>query len=68
MDVISLDKDSDSPQCTRDSRKTKQLLLELEALYNLMLRAEDLKNPLAVSNAEKLKVSIFNNLFIAVYF
>lgn len=55
MDIINLEKDSDSPQATRDSRKTKQLLIELEALYNLLLRAEDLKNPLAISNAEKLK-------------
>lgn len=55
MDIINLEKDSDSPQATRDSRKTKQLLIELEALYSLLLRAEDLKNPLAISNAEKLK-------------
>lgn len=58
MDIIHLDKDSDSPQATRDSRKTKQLLLELEALYSIMLKAEDLKNPMAISNTEKLKVMI----------
>lgn len=57
MDIINLEKDSDSPQATRDSRKTKQLLLELEALYTLMLKAEDLKNPIAINNTEKLKVN-----------
>lgn len=40
---------------TRDLRKTKQLLIELEALYTLLLKAEDLKNPLAVKNVETLR-------------
>lgn len=57
MDIITLEKDSESTQSSRDSRKTKQLLLELEALYTLILKAEDLKNPVAISNSEKLLVS-----------
>lgn len=40
---------------TRDLRKTKQLLIELEALYTLLLKAEDLKNPLAMKNVETLR-------------
>lgn len=54
MDIITLEKDLDSTQSSRDSRKTKQLLLELESLYSLILKAEDLKNPVAISNSEKL--------------
>ncbi|GLV36973.1 Protein associated with topo II related - 1 [Carabus blaptoides fortunei] len=54
MDIITLEKDSESTQSSRDSRKTKQLLLELEALYTLILKVEDLKNPVAISNSEKL--------------
>ncbi|KAJ8926194.1 hypothetical protein NQ314_021450 [Rhamnusium bicolor] len=46
MDIVTPDKDGDSPQVPRDTRKTKQLLLELEALYALLLKAEDIKNPL----------------------
>ncbi|EFA05066.2 protein PAT1 homolog 1 [Tribolium castaneum] len=54
MDIVTPDKDSDSPVVVRDTRKTKQLLLELEALFTLLLKAEDLRNPLAISNMEKL--------------
>lgn len=55
MDIVTPDKDSDSPVIVRDTRKTKQLLLELEALFTLLLKAEDLRNPLAISNMEKLR-------------
>ncbi|CAH0548821.1 unnamed protein product [Brassicogethes aeneus] len=55
MDIVTPEKDGDSPQVSRDTRKTKQLLLELEALYSLLLKAEDLTNPLAISNMEKLR-------------
>lgn len=58
MDIITLEKDSENSNNSRDSRKTKQLLLELEALYTLILKAEDLKNPVAIQNTEKLIVSI----------
>ncbi|XP_044260378.1 protein PAT1 homolog 1 [Tribolium madens] len=54
MDIVTPEKDSDSPVVVRDTRKTKQLLLELEALFTLLLKAEDLRNPLAISNMEKL--------------
>lgn len=55
MDIVTPDKESDSPQASRDTRKTKQLLLELEALYSLLLKAEDINNPLYLSNMEKLR-------------
>lgn len=55
MDIVTPDKDSDSPAIVRDTRKTKQHLLELEALFTLLLKAEDLRNPLAISNMEKLR-------------
>lgn len=55
MDVFTTEKDSDSPQVSRDTRKTKQLLLELEALYALLLKAEDIDNPLYATNMEKLR-------------
>ncbi|KAJ8916062.1 hypothetical protein NQ315_010930 [Exocentrus adspersus] len=55
MDIVTPDKDTDSPQVSRDTRKTKQLLLELEALYALLLKAEDIRNPLYISNMEKLR-------------
>lgn len=53
MDIVTPDKDQDMPPPTKDSRKTKQLLLELEASYSLLLRAEDIKNPMFISNMEK---------------
>lgn len=53
MDIVTPEKDQDLPQPTKDSRKTKQLLLELEALYSLLLKAEDIKNPMFISNMEK---------------
>lgn len=52
-DVVTLEKDTDSTPA-RDTRKTKQLLLDLESLYSLVLKAEDLLNPIAVANMEKL--------------
>nr|CAH7719308.1 unnamed protein product [Callosobruchus chinensis] len=55
VDVVMCDKDNDTPQTSRDTRKTKQLLLELEALYALLLKAEDINNPLYVTNMEKLR-------------
>lgn len=55
MDIVTLEKDSENTSASRESRKIKQLLLELEALYGLLLKAEDLKNPMAISNMEKLR-------------
>ncbi|XP_044762800.1 protein PAT1 homolog 1 [Coccinella septempunctata] len=56
MDVVSCDKDSENTSvCSRDSKKIKQLLLELEALYSMFLKAEDLTNPMAISNLKTLK-------------
>lgn len=55
MDIVTPDKDNESPQVSRDTRKTKQLLLELEALYALLLKAEDIRNPLYISNMDKLR-------------
>jgi DNA topoisomerase 2-associated protein PAT1 len=55
MDIVTPDKDTDSPVVVRETRKTKQLLLELEALFTLLLKAEDLRNPLAISNMDKLR-------------
>lgn len=54
MDVVTLEKDAETTTPSRESKKTKQLLLELEAMYSLTLKAEDLKNPTALSNMEKL--------------
>lgn len=54
MDIVTLDKDSENTNVSKDIRKTKQLLLELEAFYTLLLKAEDVKNPVAISNKEKL--------------
>ncbi|XP_050315635.1 protein PAT1 homolog 1 [Anthonomus grandis grandis] len=53
MDIVQMDKEQDVPLPSKDSRKTKQYLLELEALYSLLLKAEDIKNPLFISNMEK---------------
>ncbi|GBP57022.1 Protein PAT1 homolog 1 [Eumeta japonica] len=39
----------------REIRKTKQLLLDIEALYLVLLRLEELNDPLAISNALILK-------------
>ncbi|CAH1118392.1 unnamed protein product [Phaedon cochleariae] len=55
MDIVTPDKDGDGTQVSRDTRKTKQLLIELEALYALLLKAEDINNPLYISNMEKLR-------------
>lgn len=56
MDVVTLDKETENVNTpTRDTKKIKQLLLELEALYSLMLKAEDLKNPIAIKNLENLR-------------
>lgn len=55
MDIVTPDKDSEmNSNSSRDTKKTKQLLLELEAFYSLILKAEDLRNPLFKSNMEKL--------------
>lgn len=54
MDVVTLDKDVENLNTSRDTRKTKQLLLELEAFYTWLLKAEDVKNPMAIINKEKL--------------
>ncbi|XP_066257930.1 protein PAT1 homolog 1 [Euwallacea similis] len=55
MDVVQPDKEQELPPPSRDSKKTKQYLLELEALYSLLLKAEDINNPLYLSNMEKLR-------------
>lgn len=59
MDVVSHDKETEANQLSlsmqRDVRKTKQTLLELETLFGLVLRLEDLNNPLAISNTLKLR-------------
>ncbi|XP_048004129.1 protein PAT1 homolog 1 isoform X2 [Leguminivora glycinivorella] len=39
----------------REMRRTKQLLLDIEALYLILLRLEELNDPLAISNAFILK-------------
>lgn len=53
MDIVQPEKDQDIPPPTKDSRKTKQYLLELEVLYSLLLKAEDIKNPMFISNMDK---------------
>lgn len=55
MDIFTPEKDADSPQVSRDTRKTKQLLLELEVLYSYLLKAEDIANPLYKPNVDKLR-------------
>lgn len=56
MDVVNCDKDSENTSMSsRDSKKTKQLLLELEALYTMFLKAEDLTNAMAINNLKTLK-------------
>lgn len=55
MDIVTPDKDGDTTQTPRDTRKIKQLLLELEVMYCILLKAEDLHNPLAISNMDKLR-------------
>lgn len=54
MDIVTPDKDNDTSLTTRDTKKIKQLLLELEVFYSYLLKAEDLKNPLYKSNMVKL--------------
>lgn len=55
MDLVHPDKDQEAPPPAKETRKTKQYLLDLEALYTLLLKAEDLKNPLYISNREKFR-------------
>lgn len=55
MDIVTPDKDSEGASAPRDTRKSKQILLELEAMYTLFLKAMDLKHPLAQSDMEKLR-------------
>lgn len=45
-------------QVPREMRRTKQLLLDIEALYLILLRLEELNDPLAISNALILKVRL----------
>lgn len=55
MDIVTPDKDNETNSISaRDTKKIKQLLLELEAFYSYLLKAEDLKNPLYKSNMVKL--------------
>ncbi|KAL1502533.1 hypothetical protein ABEB36_007664 [Hypothenemus hampei] len=55
MDIMQTEKDQELPTPSKDSKKTKQYLLELEALYSLLLKAEDIENPMYVTNMEKLR-------------
>lgn len=55
MEIFTQEKDSDSPQVSKDTRKTKQLLLELEVLYAFLLKAEDIANPLYKTNVNTLR-------------
>lgn len=55
MDIVTPDKDSDNAAPPRDTRRSKQILLELEAFYTLFLKAVDLKNPMAINDMEKLR-------------
>lgn len=55
MDIVTPDKDSENAPAPRDTRKSKQILLELEALYSQFLKAIDLKHPLALYDMEKLR-------------
>lgn len=55
MEIFTQEKDSDGPQVSKDTRKTKQLLLELEVLYAFLLKAEDIANPLYNTNVDKLR-------------
>lgn len=55
MDIVTPDKDSENAAMARDTRKSKQILLELEAMYTLYLKAIDLKHPLALYDMEKLR-------------
>ncbi|KAF5301066.1 hypothetical protein FQA39_LY10885 [Lamprigera yunnana] len=55
MDIVTPEKDNENSSIsTRDTKKIKQLLLELEAFYCYLLKAEDLKNPMYKSNMVKL--------------
>ena len=45
-------------------KRTKQLLLDIEALYLILLRLEELNDPLAISNALILKVGLYILLYI----
>ncbi|XP_004930764.1 putative leucine-rich repeat-containing protein DDB_G0290503 isoform X1 [Bombyx mori] len=42
-------------EAPREMKRTKQLLLDIEALYLILLRLEELNDPLAISNALILK-------------
>lgn len=55
MDIVTPEKDSENATTQRDTRKSKQILLELEGFYTLFLKALDLRNPLAISDMEKLR-------------
>ncbi|VVC96602.1 unnamed protein product [Leptidea sinapis] len=46
---------SRAPSVPREMKRTKQLLLDIEALYLILLRLEELNDPLAISNALILK-------------
>lgn len=55
MDIVTPEKDPENASAPRDTRKSKQILLELEAMYSLFLKAIDLKHPLALYDMEKLR-------------
>lgn len=61
MDIVPHEKESElnatqnTVNLQRDLRKTKQTLLELEGLFGLVLRLEDLNNPIAIANTLKLR-------------
>ncbi|XP_029168553.1 LOW QUALITY PROTEIN: protein PAT1 homolog 1 [Nylanderia fulva] len=48
MDVVSNNDSQSNPQSQqKDTKKTRQLLLEIERLYTLLFKLEDISNPLA---------------------
>ncbi|XP_011147431.1 protein PAT1 homolog 1 isoform X2 [Harpegnathos saltator] len=51
MDVVPNSDSQSTPQSQqKDTKRTRQLLLEIERLYIILLKLEDLNNPLAVSS------------------
>lgn len=55
LDVVTVEGEGNVTSTSRDTKKTRQLLLELEALYGFLLKAEDIRNPLYQINLEKLR-------------
>jgi DNA topoisomerase 2-associated protein PAT1 len=62
MEVVS---NAESSSQVASEKKSRQILMQIELLYKVVLKLEDLQHPLAISATIILKVKLFEDLFFS---